>query len=165
MHSSTRQAQNASTPWVYAPRDNHIHDHSRFFSVISIDVTGVSLSLLLAKIPHAQFAIGLNVCEDEEGTARYWSMPFLLFHHRALRYRNDLREDVGKLDRAFRIASTESASGRLLPLIAGIVESRSMSLDRGDVRQWTNSRPSARLGIGGEPPRSSANLLKPEVSK
>ena len=90
-------------------------------------------------------AIGLNVCEDEEGTARYWSMPFLLFHHRALRYRNDLRDDVGKLDRAFRIASTESASARLLPLI-GIVESRSLSLDRGDVRQLesTNSRPSAR---------------------
>ena len=45
MHSSTRQAQNASTPWVYALRSNHMHDHSRFQRDIDWRHRRLSLSL------------------------------------------------------------------------------------------------------------------------
>ena len=44
MHSSTRQAQNASTCRPTRRRGNHMHDHSRFQRDVD-DVTGVSLSL------------------------------------------------------------------------------------------------------------------------
>ena len=59
MHSSTRQAQNASTRRPTRRRGNHMHDHSRFQRDMD-DVTGVSLSLLLlvlllTKVTHAQY--------------------------------------------------------------------------------------------------------------
>ena len=46
MHSSTRQAQNASTRRPTRRRGNHMHDHSRFQHDID-DVTCTSLSLSL----------------------------------------------------------------------------------------------------------------------